>query len=174
MTGLILNNTLRFLFLVALQGLILNNVLFSGYINPYVYVLFILMLPFEIPVWLLLLLGFITGLSVDFFTGTIGMHTSAAVFMAYCRIFVLKLLVPREGYDSTNKPSIADMGFLWFLFYSGLLVLLHHLWLFQVEAFRFSALPQSLLKTLLSSIFTIALIFLIQLLLYRRGKQTRA
>ena len=63
----ILKNTLRFVILVFIQVAILNNIQISGFINPYVYVLFILLLPFETPNWVLLVLSFFLGLSVDIF-----------------------------------------------------------------------------------------------------------
>ena len=58
-------NLIRFVVLVLIQVMILNNIQVSGFINPYMYVLFILLLPFETPNWLLLLLSFFLGLSVD-------------------------------------------------------------------------------------------------------------
>ena len=48
--------------LVLFQGLILNNIEFGGYIVPFLYVVFILALPFETPNWLVLLIGFGLGL----------------------------------------------------------------------------------------------------------------
>ena len=51
MTVVFVRNIIRFVFLVLLQVLILNNIQFSGYINPYFYIYFILLLPFDTPRW---------------------------------------------------------------------------------------------------------------------------
>ena len=61
----ILKNIIRFVVLVFIQVAILNNIQISGFINPYMYVLFILLLPFETPNWILLVLSFFLGLSID-------------------------------------------------------------------------------------------------------------
>jgi rod shape-determining protein MreD len=72
-----------FIILILLQVLLFNNIQFSGYINPYVYIMLILLLPVEIPAWSLLLISFFTGLTVDFFTGTPGMHASATLLSGF-------------------------------------------------------------------------------------------
>jgi rod shape-determining protein MreD len=86
MINSILRLGLIFILLILFQVLLFNNIQFSGYVNPYVYIMFILLLPVEIPSWLLLLLSFATGLIMDFFSGSPGMHTSATVFAGFIRI----------------------------------------------------------------------------------------
>jgi len=159
---------IRFLALILLQVLVLNNVAFSGSINPYLYILFILMLPFDTPKWLILVLSFFLGLSIDVFTSTIGMHAAASLFMAYARNYLLKLFAPRDGYDPILSPTIQDMGLVWFLSYSSILTFLHHAFLFTIELFRFTEFFSTLGRALLSSLFTIVLILISQLLIYRK------
>jgi len=72
-------NSIRFIGLVLLQVLILNHIRIGGYINPYVYGLYILLLPFSTPKWLVLFAGFSIGLSVDIFMSTAGLHAGATV-----------------------------------------------------------------------------------------------
>ena len=162
----------QFIFLVLLQVLILNNIQFSGYVNPYLYIIFILWLPFDIPKSFLLLTAFFLGLMIDIFSSTLGMHTSACVFMAFCRPFVLQLIAPRDGYDVNQNPGIADFGFRWFLTYAASLTLLHHLFLFFVEVFRFSDFFHTLGRITVSTIFTILLIIICQLFRYNSSKST--
>ena len=159
---------LRFTVLVILQVLVLNNVAFNGYINPYLYVLFILMLPFNTPKWLVLISAFFLGLTIDIFTSTVGMHIAASLFMAYSREHVLKLFAPRDGYDVVLSPTIPDMGFIWFLSYAGVLTFLHHSFLFTIEVFRFSEFFSTIGRSLLSTVFTLVLILISQLLIYRK------
>ncbi|MBL4624099.1 MAG: rod shape-determining protein MreD [Flavobacteriales bacterium] len=158
----------RFIFLILLQVLILNNVAFSGYINPYLYVLFILMLPFDTPKWLSLVLAFFLGFTIDIFTSTLGMHIAASLFMAYSREHLLRLFAPRDGYDPVLSPTIPDMGIVWYLSYAGILTFLHHAFLFTIEVFRFSEFFSTIGRALLSTFFTLILILISQLLIYRK------
>jgi rod shape-determining protein MreD len=158
---------INFIILVFLQVLILNNIQLGGFINPYVYILFILILPFETPKWLLLVLGFLLGLSIDLFSNTIGMHSSATVFIAFLRPFVLKIISPRDGYDSETYPTVSFYGVNWFLKYSVILVFAHHLFLFYIEVFKFSGFFNTLLRVILSSMLSLIIIFISQYF-YRR------
>jgi rod shape-determining protein MreD len=159
---------LIFIILILLQVLLFNNIQFSGYVNPYVYIMFILLLPIEIPSWLLLLLSFITGFIIDIFTGSPGMHSSATVLAGFVRPYVLRLVSPRDGYEPNSSPSMLTYGFAWFLSYALLIVFVHHIALFYLEVFRFTDFFRTMLRVLLSSLFSIAFILLIES--YRRGK----
>ena len=131
----------RFVFFILLQVLILNNIQFNGYVNPYLYVFIILMLPFETPVWLMMLVSFSAGLVVDMFQDSMGMHAAACVAMGYARSFILKLFSPRDGYDVTTEPTLYYLGASWYLSYSLILVTIHHLVFFTIEAFIFYQRP---------------------------------
>ena len=161
-------NIIRFIVLVLVQILVLNNIQISGYILPYFYVLFILLMPFETPKWMLLCIAFALGISVDFFTQTIGMHAAASVFMAYLRPWVLEMNSPRDGYEPGTYPRLYYYGFQWFLRYTVILVLAHHFFLFYIEVFRFSEFFSTLLRVLLSTVFSVILILLSQYFIYRK------
>ena len=161
-------NIFRFVFLILLQVWVLNNIQFSGFINPYLYVLFILLLPFETPGWFVLILSFFLGLSVDMFTDTIGMHASASVFMGFVRSFVLQSISPRDGYEKGTFPRVHYYGIVWFIKYTLLLVFLHHLFLFTIEVFNFNTFHFVLMRTFLSTIFTSILILLSQFIIFRK------
>ena len=155
-------NFIRFVLLVFLQLFVLNNIQFSGFVNPYLYVLFILLLPFEISGWLMLVLGFVLGLVIDLDSSTIGYHTVATVFMAYFRFHLLRFIAPRDGYEPGMTPTLQSLGLSWFFKYASILTLAHHLVLFWVESFRFGDLLPATLRAIASSIFTILLIFIYQ------------
>jgi len=105
MTIIFLKNIGRFVFLILFQVLILNNIQFSGYINPYFYIYFILLLPFETPRWLLLLSAFLLGLSLDAFTNTFGLNASACVLMAFARPFVISAISTGTEFMIGHSPS---------------------------------------------------------------------
>jgi len=164
----LLKYVLMFFVLVLFQVLILNNIQFGGYMNPYLYVLFILLLPFETPVWLQLILGFLLGIIIDMFTRTLGMHTSATVFMAFMRPFVLNYFAPRDGYESGSFPRLFYFGFNWFLKYALILVFLHHCFLFYIEIFRLSEFFLTLVRVMASTLLTMVFIMLSQYVVFRK------
>lgn len=157
-----------FVLLILLQVLLFNNIQFSGYINPYVYLMIILVLPVNIPSWFLLVLSFATGMLIDLFSGSPGMHSSATVLAGFVRPFILRIIAPRDGYDLGPNPSMAFYGFKWFLIYTIVMVLIHHTALFYLEVFRFTDFFRTFLRVILSSIFSVTFILLIEF--YRRGK----
>jgi rod shape-determining protein MreD len=159
---------LIFILLILLQVLLFNNIQFSGYVNPYVYILFILLLPIDIPAWLLLLLSFTLGIIIDFFSGSPGIHTSATVLAGFVRPYVIRVVSPRDGYEMGSHPSMKNYGFKWFLSYTLLIVLIHHTTLFYFEVFRFADFFRTFLRVILSTIFSMTFILLIEY--YRRGK----
>ena len=168
MIKILSRNIVRFVFLILIQVLVFNNIQISGLINPYFYVIFILLLPFETPRWSLLVLGLLLGLSVDLFTHTPGMHSTATLLMAFLRPYVLSVIAPRDGYETGSFPRIYYYGFTWFLKYTVILVLIHHLALFYLEIFRLSDFFITFFRSILSAVFSIIFIVLSQYFIFRR------
>jgi rod shape-determining protein MreD len=167
MIKILRRNIIRFLVLVLVQILIFNNIEIGGYMIPYVYILFILLLPFETPGWITLILAFLLGLIVDIFCESLGLHTAATVFMAFLRPYVLAYFSPREGYESGSFPRIFYYGLPWFIKYSLILVLSHHLILFYLEMFTFHDFFSTFIRVILSTLFSTALIVVSQYFIFR-------
>jgi hypothetical protein len=161
-------NIIRFVLLVLLQVLILNHVSLGGYVNPYLYILFILWLPFSTERWVLLISAFLLGFAVDIFSNTIGLNAAASVAMAFARPFVISMISTGTDFEPGTRPSIKGQGMRWFLSYAIVLVLVHHTALFYLEIFRFSEFFSTLLLVVLSSIFTLGLVMLSEYLTIRR------
>jgi len=160
----LLGYILRFVFLVMLQVLVFNHIHAFDFITPFVYVLFLISLPVDFKGGLLLLVSFLLGLSVDIFTNTLGMHAFACVMAAFARPFLLNITSPRDGYEFGVKPSIQELGFVWFISFSGLLILIHHFTLYLIEILRFSEIFRVTGRALSSGFFTLVIITIIQLL----------
>ena len=174
MISTVFANILRFLLLILLQALVIDHMdIANGWVVPYLYVLFIIMLPVDTPTWAVLLIGFVTGAVMDLFSSTPGMHAGACVIMAYTRVFMLRALAPREGYDRSLRPTVPQMGLAWFMTFAGVLVLVHHLWLFFVEVYRFDHFFSTLLRALASTAATLVLCLLAQGLTTRTVARTR-
>ncbi len=157
---------LLYLFVVLVQVLILNQLQVSGYLNPYFYMLFILLLPVSTPRYLVLFLAFFTGFTIDFFTDTPGLHAAATTLLGYLRTPVL-YLVSGRGSDIAEYPSLKNNGLRWFLVYSVLLVLVHHFFLFYMEVFSFTGFFRTLIRAIFSTILSVFVIVLSQFLIFR-------
>jgi rod shape-determining protein MreD len=157
-----------FVVLVLLQVLLFNNIEFSGFINPYVYVLFILLVPFEIPKALLLITAFLLGLTIDLFMGTPGVHSTATVLIAFSRPSVLALFSTREGYQAGTYPRMSQFGMEWFVKYAVTLILIHHFTLFYLEVFTLHHFLSTFIRAFLSSLLTSLIIILSQFFIFRQ------
>ncbi|MCX2738341.1 hypothetical protein [Pontibacter anaerobius] len=161
-----LNHIFQFFLFVALQVLLMDNLVLYSMGFCFIYVAFLLYLPLTINrVWLLFL-GFIVGFTVDVFYDTMGIHAAASVLLAFLRPHVLNLLTPRDGYDSSDAVNIHVMGTRWFLTYAFTLILLHHAAVFFLETINFQTALYTLAKTLFSTLFTGIVVVIIQLLFF--------
>ena len=171
MGQLFFRNIVLLIILIPIQVFLLDHINFGGSVNPYLYVLFILLLPFETPGWLLLMLAFLLGIIIDLFSGTVGMHTAATVLMAFFRPFVIRHISAHREFESGMKITIFETGFKWFFLYTFLLVLVHHIALFYIEVFRFSGFFQTLVRAMYSAIFTTLLVIIFQYLFASRKQR---
>lgn len=155
-----------FVSLVLVQVLIFNQVQFSGFFNPYVYVLFIILLPLSTPRYAVLILAFLLGLTIDVFSNSLGVHSAATVFAAYLRPLVIRIISNRED-DKSDYPGLNQNKLTWFISYVLLMVLLHHTVLFYLEVYTFANFLNTLYRVILSSLFSIIIIVLSQFLVFR-------
>lgn len=160
-----------FVLIVLTQGLVLNPMELDETLNPMIYPLLILTLPFELSILATLIISLIIGLSIDAFSNTFGLHASAAMFIGYVRPVLLRYIKPRDGYDNTLLATIHDMGATWFLAYGSLFLFLHHLWFYSFEIFRFDMIFFILAKTFFSTLFSLTLVIVLQYILYTSSKK---
>lgn len=164
----ILINILRFFLLVFIQVFFLKNTAFYNLTTPHLYILFILLLPFETPNFILFTLAFILGITIDVFYDTLGLNAAACTVMALVRVLFISVTVQKQGFDNEPEPRLGLMGFRWFMFYTTILTIFHHLILISFEVFRFSDMPYILLRVILSSAFTISLILVAEFIFFRK------
>jgi len=172
MNRLVLTNIFRFIILVLIQVLIMNKINFYGFLNPYIYILFILLLPFETVGWLLLILSFTMGLTVDLFSGTLGLHAASSVFAGFIRPAVIKFVGEKPEYDSITQPKLQQMGLKWFMAYALLMIFGHHLFLNMLDVFSFDEFWQTLLRVIISSLFTFLFIMLFEYIFAPRKEKS--
>lgn len=148
--------SIRFILLVLVQVLVLNNINFLGYINPYLYLLFILTFPFTGNKSLLIILSFLLGLTIDLFGDSGGVHAAACVVIAYLRPVILKFSFG-VSYEY-NAIKLNNIDFAQRLIYVSAMVFIHHLVLFSMEIFNINHIMLLLKSSLFSGIFSIILI----------------
>ena len=165
---IIARNIVRFILVILFQILVMDNVMISGYMIPYVYIVFLLLMPFETPRWVVLVSGFLLGFGIDLYEHTLGMHTASSVLLAFVRPYILGLLAPRDGYEPETFPRIHYYGFFWFLKYTLLLVFIHHFLLFYLEVFQLQDFLSTLLRVILSSALSASTIVLSQYFVFRK------
>ena len=168
----LVKNIIRFIFFILVQVFVLNQVPpLHHLINPYLYFLFILWLPFKTGRKTLMILGLLTGLALDYFTKTPGLHAAPCVLIAYMRPFLINMLITQEGVEANyEEPSIKSLGFASYFIYVAVLTLMHHALLFLLEALQFAGLWYFLIKTLLSVAVSLFLVFITELLFVRKQK----
>ncbi len=170
MTSDIAKNIIRFIVLVLLQVLIVQNIRLGSYIILLPYVLFILMLPFDTPKLVLIGFSFLVGLTIDMFYDTAGMHAAACTLMGFTRYYLLRFIAPRDGYEQGLQPTIDDMGSAWFITYAGILIFSHHLFFFYLEVFRWNEFFGTLFRVILSTIGTFTFVYALQFLFYKSSR----
>ncbi|OJU73624.1 MAG: hypothetical protein BGO09_05800 [Bacteroidetes bacterium 47-18] len=168
-----LRNILRFITIMFIQVFLLNDIhlqwLSSSWglppYSPFLYPLIILLLPLSTPTWAMLLLSFGTGLTVDIFMDTGGLHTAVCLFIAVVRNSVLTALLPQRLSDYPNlSPGVRNMGWIPFLTYAAVLILVHHICYYLIEIWSFRSFGYLLLKTFISFITSMVLVILYTLL----------
>lgn len=165
---MMLKNILRFVFVIIFQVLVFNNIQFSGYLNPYIYILFILLLPIRTPAWLTIISAFLLGFSIDIFSHSPGLHAASSVLIAYIRPAIIRSIKTTGEINQDMEPSLGNMGFRWFISYALMLILIHHFFYFFLEVFRFSNFLNTFYRVIVSSFTTFITIFLIQLFTYKK------
>ena len=158
---------LSFLGYLLLQVLIFRNVALFDMSFCFVYVAILLLFPLETNRIVFLATGFFTGLLVDVFYNSLGIHAFAGVFLCYIRYYWLQLITPQGGYESNMSPTLHAMGFTWFFTYALPIIFLHQIILFYVEI-GFDHFWFTFLKVLLSTLFTFTVVVLIQALFYKK------
>ena len=163
----------RFILILLFQLLIVNNIELNTYVNPYIYIVFILLLPVSMKPWVVVVISFFVGMAMDTFSSTVGLHMAATVFMGYIRGFYLQFATSREDMQSRIEPNISRKGLVWFLIYAILMIFLHHLVLFHLEIYGFREFFRTMGRVLVSTFFSVIIITIGQLLFYKSGKGSR-
>lgn len=151
-----------FILLVILQEFVFDNINLGGVVNPYIYIMFIILLPLDTPGWMLLMLGFGAGATVDFMSGTAGLQTIASTWLAFVRPTVAGLLLGKDLVYDGGIPNAGRVGTGKFLRYLAVMVVLFNIPFFILEDLSGSAGVLAL-RIVLSSAFSVGIIYFLHL-----------
>lgn len=155
-----------FILYIFLQIMFMKNLVLFDKAFCFIYIGFLLLLPFETNKVLLLIWGFVIGFFIDIFYDSLGIHMAASVLMVYLRSYWINLITPRGGYEVGMEPTLKLMKFEWFATYSLPLIFVHHFALFYIETGGFSLFFFTFVKVISSVVFTFVTIVLLQYLFY--------
>ena len=150
---------------LIIQIYILNEILFASYINPYIYLIILIIMPYKIPKWFLLFYAFIIGFLIDLFSGTLGIHSSACLILVLLKSQISKITIPHNIIEETDELVMQKIGAKSFILFSFILVLIHHTILFILEHVALDF--QILLKIIASTIITTIIISITQLFFFK-------
>ncbi len=168
----LVKNIFRLILFITVQVFLLNKIPFlHRFIVPYLYFLFILWLPFSTPRIALLFIGFATGLILDYFKMTPGLHAAACVLIAYVRPFIIQLLITKETTEiNFHEPSPRGLGWGPYMVYAFILTFLHHLYPTLLQWLQFGSFLDFIIKTGATTAISMLLIITVELLFPRRLK----
>ena len=159
------------LIFILLQVLVFNQInvkIGDFFITPFVYILFIMLLPMDTKTDVVLWSAFFMGLVIDFLSGTVALHTASLVLVAYLRAPILNMIAPRMGYAQGNLPSYLFYGWGWFFKYAVLMALIHDFWYYFLDTFTFRALGLVIIKVIFNVIISVIFIFLMHYIFKNR------
>ena len=168
----LLKKILRFAVFILIQVFLLNKIPhLHRFITPYIYFLFLLWLPFSVSRQWLLIIGFITGLTLDYFTMTPGLHTAACLLIAYVRPFLISVLTPKDSSEfNYREPSPRAMLWTPYLVYVFVLTLLHHGYMIFLQWLSFGSFLDFIIKVIATTAISMLLIVTVELLFPRKMK----
>ncbi|MCT4580089.1 MAG: hypothetical protein N4A35_01615 [Flavobacteriales bacterium] len=161
----------HFIGLLMVQVLVIDQISFGAlnpYINPIVLGTSILILPVSWRGPRLLLVGFLFGIILDAFHNTLGINASAMLIIAFLRPYILRLISPREGFESFFSPNVTSLPSGQYILYSSLLLLSFHLTYFAFESLNYQATLSVFIKALASTVAAIILSALYQYLTIKK------
>lgn len=168
----LLKNIIRFFLFILVQVFILSHMPpLHRFVTPYLYYLYILWLPFGLSRISITFIGFVFGLTLDYFLKTPGLHAAACTLIAYVRPFVIGMLISQEGADKNYiAPSFVSMGWAPYGTYVLVLTVLHHSYLVLLEWMTFGSFVYFIGKVFASTAVSLLLVLLTEVLFFRKQK----
>jgi hypothetical protein len=162
MNTIYINIALRFIVLILAQGLVFNKFDFLGVYDPYISVVFILIFPVKISRISFLIISFFFGLSLDYFSNSLGLNATAFIIIAYLKPSIMNFVFG-NFYDPYGvkmiKHYIIESTIYQKILYVFIIIFLHHLIIFSLESFSIDQILIVFKKTIYSSFLSFIFCF---------------
>jgi hypothetical protein len=167
-----LQTALRWVLALLAQSWIFHHlVVLDGWVTPLFHLYGLVLLPLRMRPVTYLLAGGLMGLGVDLLNFGGGLFTAAGLVSGGLQPLIARLLAPREGYEADAEVGPQPLGWLWWLTYTFLIVVVHAVWLFALEAGRWGLVPKGLGQAATSALATSALIVIVRTLFMRNARR---
>ena len=147
---------------VLLQVLVMNNIHLFGIVTPFIYLYVILKLPVDLSRSRVILVSFLLGLTIDIFSNTFGIHAAACSFIGLIRAPIIERFVDMRELQEGSVPSYNAFGYIKFMRYALIIIAIHHVALFTIEAFSFFQPGAMIVRMMSSILLSTMLIFVIE------------
>lgn len=165
----IYTNIIRIAIILLLQ-IFLFDKLPTGIFYIMVYPITILLLPIAVPRAIVVIISFVIGFILDWFSNGNGLHTASLTFMGYIRGFILTNFQPRSGWDKLDVPNIYQQGVQWFVYYITVCLFIHHTSYYIFEALSAGSWLYTIQKSIFSFFASTITILLINILFLKNRK----
>lgn len=166
----IVKQAIHALLIYLIQVLVFRTTALWDVAACFIYIGFLIQLPFYIPRVYTLIITFLFTFGIDLFFNTPGVHTAAALIIMYFRPNVINLLSPQGGYETVESVNIFNMGIQWHTIYAFIMIFIQTTLVFVIESIGSFHLGTSLLKIITTTLFTLIVVILYQFLfLYKRS-----
>jgi len=165
-------NFSRFIFLLLLQVFVFNYVQWFNFLTPFVFLLFLILLPLDIPKPVQYILAFVTGFIVDAFLRTYGIQAFSCVLMIFSRPYIILVLNGFKPLETGVKPVPGVKNFNWILVYTMLLVFVHQITVTILETFQWVQWWRILWTSVVNMLFTTFIILCIEYIFYTNNNKS--
>ncbi len=155
---------------LLLQIPVLYRLVFFDIAFGFFYAGFLLLLPYGMNRSLVMLIGLATGLIIDIFSNTPGIHAAACVFVTFIKDSWYN--VANEHSDDDVELTVSAIGFWGFTKYGFPLIFIHHCIIFIIENGGLNNFWLLSGKIFYSSILSFLIILTIGFLLSSRKQRT--
>ncbi len=157
--------------MVTAQVVNFNNICLFNIAIPIIFIYFIVRLPISININIAMTIAFITGLIVDIFSDTQGIHALSCTLISFNKRNILRLYITRDDDISDDEVTIKTIGFSAYFKYLLTIVLLYCTLVFSIEAFTFFNILQLFLRIICSTLFSFLLILGFERILNSRSEK---
>ncbi len=150
------------------QIYLMNHLIIYDIAVPFVFFLFLFMLPASIPSPVEYVVGFFMGLIIDISGDTLGANASAVLFALAVKRQIVGTVTATVGFRDSGEINLSNQNFVWYVTYLISLIFAHHLVYFLLESFSLVNIGYTLLKIVLSTLYSFIINYVVCITFYKK------